>query len=604
MVQYIDVLFGDGRSMGRVGTRRESKGKSMRKLVCLMLAITLMLSFALPAMAGSDTDTQYGTLTITKFLMDRVPLKGIPHDGQKITDGSLDELDLLQGIKFTIVQVKPAANQEAAQADQSAIYCKDDGLYYEVIGPAITRTTDADGIAYFSHTGEEGALPSGGLPLGVYYVVEQPSTKVADPAAPFFVSIPTTIEDYETGEDIVLYNVFAYPKNEDIGITKRIEAGYAWNQFGYTDVGEFDMIHRDRHTGMGMGVAHDQLIHYRITVDIPTDIASAKAFKVTDEYTRGLEFSPGRSWPAVYGIPLAEGADWVYLLDYYTVIHEDLQGVSHECSGYWSRECGDEDFINETGFTKDGGKFTIVFSEAGLGELSKYRAISTSISFRVTENASLTSPIPNNARLEYTNRYGTEVVRESEVDAYSGGIKIFKHDSVITGLGLKGAKFALLPKFSDDYAKDLKSFMPRFGSRYLFDYSYMYVEFPEDFEWETFDYSLYATSDENGIVEFKGIPYGSIVNGVYSPTPTDYWLVEVESPDGYRLPAKPSVVTISSTSWTTTNEVPIKVANVKGFNFPLTGGTGTTLFAVAAVVLAVGAYALNRASRKEGEHTV
>ena len=103
------------------------------------------------------------------------------------------------------------------------------------------------------------------------------------------------------------------------------------------------------------------------------------------------------------------------------------------------------------------------------------------------------------------------------------------------------------------------------------------------------------------MLEFKGLPYGSIVDGKYSPTPTEYWLIELESPDGYRLPAKPSVITISQTSWTDTTLDPVRVANVKGFNFPLTGGAGTVMFAVVGVALAAAAFALNRASRKPEE---
>ena len=518
----------------------------MRKIVSIILAVMLISSFAPIAFAAPET----GTLTITKYMMDRVPVGGIAPNGQKITDGSLDAYEPVKDIEFVIVQVRPAADQQAAASDASKIYCKDDGLYYEVIGSPISRTTDEDGIALFDHVGlQDDENPTLGLPLGIYYVTEQPSSKVADPAAPFFVSIPTVLEGTDGGDDIYLYDVYAYPKNEDIGISKTIggySAGEGWPR-PYSVMGD----------GLGMGIGDKVL--YGISVKVPTDIAEAQSYKVIDIFSSGLRFDRIES---VNGY----GAGMESITSYNTVL-KDLGG---KVSG-------------EEGFVSDGGTLTIDFTD--LEELSEFHTIQIQVWFQVTENASLTSAIPNKAELKYTNRYGTEKTRESkEPKLYTGGIKLFKHDSVIKDLGLEGATFKLVPKLSDDFEADLAA---RNGS-------YM-TGATQDF----FQYTISATSDANGMFEFKGLPYGTVVDGVFVPSPTDYWLVEVEQPDGYRLPAKPSVITISQTSWTVTAVDPIRIGNVKGFNFPLTGGTGTLMLTLVGLGLAGVALALNRASRKE-----
>ena len=571
----------------------------MKKSVCMMLCVVLMLSIATPAMAWTDFSQngtrQTGTLTITKYLMDRVPRKGILPDGQKITDGSLDDYEPLEGIEFTIVQVMPASDQVAAASDDSAMFCNDDGLYYVTMGfPSISRVTDENGVAFFDHAGLQGADQSEGLPFGVYYVVEQPSAKVADPVKPFFVSIPTIIDDHESGDDIVLYDVFAYPKNEDIGITKKIRGGDFPNEIGLPNLAAGLLT--DAHPshlwqgwsmgmGMGTGVGYNDTIWYEITADVPTDIAAANAFVITDIFSEGLRFlnpDPHNTRFSVVG-----SYSWyedgelqvrqeIIPSSAYIVSQRDLAG----------KRSTDPDFSD------DGGTFSISFRQSAFESLGGYEKIIVTCSFQVTENASLISPIPNKAELYYVNRYETEVIRESnQPKVYTGGIRIFKHDAV-TGLGLKGATFALVPKFTDDFDRDTAWRISNYGNPYY----YRTVEDIYDISYEN---TLYVTSDENGMIELKGIPYGSIVDGIYYPTPTDYWLVEIESPDGYRLPAKPSVITISQTSWTDTTLDPVRVANVKGFNFPLTGGTGTVMFAVAACALAAAAYGLNRASRKK-----
>ena len=526
------------RMNNRAKNKKRSKtrrGGSMRRVVLLLVMMAFMLSIASSAFAGG---TYGNSIRITKYRMDRIPTEGPEHDGRQ--KPKPEGAEPVEGISFRIIRVKPMNPQPTGTPTITAngpFYNEQHGEWYE---PApyyegdtffdMIRTTDVNGFA-----------STGDIPTGVYYIMELESPKVADPSAPFFVSVPTRIN--EGGTEIVIRDVYVYPKNEDIGIKKEIVASAPT-------------------APNGKGVSIGDTIQYKLTVDVPTWVADAKVFRAVDQYSKGLLFA---GVDEVRWFPKSGGTG--------TVLPNTAYDVASS--------------INSSG-----GTVTVDLMKARATLSGQAHRVEILLSLKVTEEALLTEGMENEARLDYTNKWGHEKERESgKPTVYTGGIRGLKHDAVVPSTLLAGAKFVLVPKLSDDFAADAGVI----GSDRIPANAYRQN-----------GAVLIATSDANGIFEFKGIPYGSIVAGVYSPTPTPYWLVEIEAPGGYRIPGgTPVVIEISESSWLAGVAGPsldLKVGNVKGFNFPLTGGTGTVAFFVIAFVLVGMSFNFYQMSKKRPHH--
>ena len=514
--------------------------KGYKKTVSVLLALTLILSFA--PLAQAD---QTGKLTITKYKMRDVSEANAPNDGQQAGTGTNPAIPAsatpLAGIGFTLTKMV-----KSDTVGVGILYTAEDSTetWYvktaTVLGPLYTN---ASGVVVFDN-----------LARGLYYVEELPSNKVTDPVKPFFVSMPTYIDNAATPEGYSpIWDVWAYPKNEDIQIDKVIT----------TASGDFK----------GQGVAIGDIVTWKIVVDVPTDLANAKKYDIVDKLSTGLEYL---STTAVNG--LIAGS-----------VEEDLLGTSFYTQTPASATPGNDGITLRWSF--DPSKFEDL-SALGLDQ------IEIIITTKVLASASLNSAIPNHAELEYRNQFydesdpSTEVTRTPELDprVYTGGIQIFKHDSVNETEALSGAQFMLIEKLSSNWQTDRDN--------------------PLAFK------SAVMTSDANGLIEFKGIPYGgapyardpileaNILNNS-QPNDTLYWLIEVSAPAGYRTPSGGwQVVTINGSSWDNSEvvnplDVGVKVPNVKGFQFPLTGGLGTLIFILAGIALVGASYGFRKLGKKE-----
>ncbi|MDO5504118.1 MAG: SpaH/EbpB family LPXTG-anchored major pilin [Actinomycetia bacterium] len=174
-------------------------------------------------LVDADADT---TLTIHKYL--GAPVAG-PSDGTEVTG---IDLPPLAGVEFTAYEVGGVdlttnegwaaaaglAAQSITQADIAAGSFTYEGVTYPLT-VAGTATTGADGTATFDDLG-----------VGFFVVVEsdtsgatvggEPVTGAITPAAPFFVTLPMT---HPTELNSWMYEVHAYPKNQDDTITKTVE---------------------------------------------------------------------------------------------------------------------------------------------------------------------------------------------------------------------------------------------------------------------------------------------------------------------------------------------------------------------------------------------
>ncbi len=108
----------------------------------------------------------------------------------------------------------------------------------------------------------------------------------------------------------------------------------------------------------------------------------------------------------------------------------------------------------------------------------------------------------------------------------------------------------------------------------------------------------------DGTVTISGLRYSDWADGAAVAPGEDgyqtYWLAEIVAPDGYELLAAPIEFTI--TAATTAVGIDLEVVNVPsnaGFELPLTGGTGTTLFWAGGAMLLAGAVFLAIYSRRK-----
>ena len=113
-----------------------------------------------------------------------------------------------------------------------------------------------------------------------------------------------------------------------------------------------------------------------------------------------------------------------------------------------------------------------------------------------------------------------------------------------------------------------------------------------------------TTSNDKGIVEFKGLQYGAFSvdedgknkNGVENGS-TKYWIAETKAHDGYVLLSAPFEVTVNATSHISSNTP--SVINNKIPELPVTGAAGTvTLFVIAAALVGTGVLILSVRRKK------
>jgi LPXTG-motif cell wall-anchored protein len=368
----------------------------------MLLAVATALWLAVPLAAfGEDTvvdPTRMGSITIHKFLLNGTyPMErndgravpdnktngttnsapdglpdSVPSDAQRlggVADVTYDDLDhsgsrngseTYTPVVFHILKVVP---METADNPALQVFAHEGvGYKLDYSTPAAQTLNDSDGtgaglrLETDEYTGEA-TTGADSLPVGIYLVEEEKPAKVARPADPFLVSIPTTIQgnatpagypyvpgydpsvphatndpatpyfDETTGTwtgddpatpnfneltgaygytdggvfhagddpttlmvdegkgDDLLYDVHVYPKNEDIGIEKKVGTGVD------TDTGAPGL---QEGLTTSRGADAGEPVNWYIYADLPPQIAdNGAAYVVYDTFGAGLEYIRG-----------------------------------------------------------------------------------------------------------------------------------------------------------------------------------------------------------------------------------------------------------------------------------------------------------------------
>lgn len=481
----------------------------LKKITAMLLSIGMLMTLCVGANVKA-AEPETGSITIHKFkIKTQAEYNQFVNDqtkrgnGNEITDGSLDGLEVFPDITFTLTKIV------------------DDGT--KELKPSDALVTDTSFGSKKGTTDENGEYTFNNLPLGTYLLEEDDNPKVKTKMDPVIVYVPTYNPEYkeDNSKKMWLYDIHVYPKNliheDGPDIDKDVI------QEGNNDAG-VDMY---------------APFAWIIKTSVPTDISSAKVYKITDKLDERLEFVN---------------------IDDMKVVIKDKDGNYYDTF----------DFDYDYNFTNDKGTLTWNFSS--FTKLASVPDGHVDITFytKLKDNAELGTAIPNSAKLEYTNSQGHEYDPTSDVpEVHTGGIKLLKVDKSDHNLVLQGAEFQVFKTEAD--AKEKRNPI-KIG------------------DVDTF------TSDENGIVEINGLAYGKLGDKA-SEGSTEYWIVETKAPERngekYNLLLEPLKVVVNATSHVDASKIHVYNA-LHNPDLPFTGGIGTIIFVIGGIALIGAAVVLNR----------
>lgn len=587
---------------------KRNGGKKMKKLFKRSLSLTLTLILlslmmcigitANAAVTSNLIDTaRLGSLTITKYEMPDSEQAIGGATGEQSDIGNLpDKATPLEGVEFTIYKI--------AELDD---YFTPEGISLPTVDEAASYINSNETETYSQTTDENGVAKFTDLPLAIYYVVETDCpAQVTKVTAPFVLSVPMT----DSTGTAWIYDIYSYPKNQtaysDINLKKvdsvtkeslpgaKFTLYHSYDNETFTeymtdlttdDNGEFTVANLPAqvyYRFVETATSDDAYIldttaYYDFYVDgtgdviVNDEVVEDKTIVVDNEKTEihkyvldGEKGTKGIDNTANYG----EIVHWeidttiptiVEKLSTYTIVDTMSKGLKYVSAELWVDN--EKQLTENTDYTVSQSGLTVTFAIkptvlAGGKEVNLY------FDTELTTDAPLAQDIQNSSKLVYTNDVDTDSTHELESEkpnVHTGGYSFVKTDGKNS---LENAKFAIYATL-----EDAENDTNRIDTQ---------------------------VSGKNGLVEFKGLKYGGFsadeetknVNGTANGS-TDYWIVELEAPQGFNLIKEPFKVTINAKSHIAENNE--NVVNTAQFELPQTGGVASVVPFVGSVMFIGGA---------------
>lgn len=566
------------------------KKLSWKKIGCLLLAMLMMATMLATGVVAAYQNavidpTKTVKLTIHKYEMDPADYSNAIHKG---TGTTADESSV------------PAGAKPLAKVTFTAYLVDENYTGTEIpdgVQPADTAITDTEGIALFEN-----------LAQGRYLIVETDKPAHVTQATPnFLVDLPMTNPNGEGWN----YDVHVYPKNVAVlgaAILTKVDddglgLGGATFQLLYkaTEEGDYTPVEGGSYTTNQEGkIVLNNLLAgyyqmketnapegYGLTTDVWTfQITNNGSVSDEGEKTGVVLYNEIKNYATPSDIvknvttdgqdleskkSVGDDVTWIIKpavptdIDKYQsyVVTDQLDSrltyKSVEVKAGETTLSND----NDTDYTAtfENGLLTIAFTPAGLRKLVE-NTLTINVVTTLSETVTV-GEIENTAALTYKNAAGSTGTKSDSANAWTGGIKIFKH--TIDNTPLAGAEFKVYTSEKD--AKAGTHAIQRDGK------------------------DLVITSNDEGYAIVEGLGEG------------DYWFVEIKAPvdengDPYAMLKGPVKVTLDKDQ-TIDNYVTKNILNTKLVSLPITGGIGTLIFTFSGIALMGAAVLLYIRSRRK-----
>jgi len=461
---------------------------------------------------------------------DSTPDNLVPSKGPQEDDEDLERVKVKGPDRYDLVLVKEDKNGEQLNSTAE----------FEVTTNGKTETKKITGKLTIA---KDVTIDSDHLTEDVYVIKE---TKAPDGYCEFDGTITITVTKKENADGTGYEKTIKYTVVDSKGndITNKKDADVYLNNDGniYVEVKNYE--EPEIHKGVkdvpnqDSGYNVDEVHKWVIESDIPSNLDDYKLYDIVDDIDYRLKF---------------EGLDKVVVKIGNTTLKE---GTDYKIS-----------FVENTSGVQNkttSGKLTLTFldSENGIdasttlkNNQGKKIRVTFNTTFAKDENgnilAGMGEQIPNQAKLEYINTSSdNKVTKESEKpEVHTGGVVLYKYYELKDEKhSLEGAKFGIYATEED--AKNNKNVI------------------------------MTATSDKDGLVKFVGLKYGGDAqdsennkqtDGTYKydadKASTNYWIAEIEAPEGFEKYNEIIAVTINKDSYN--EKKPIYEVKNNKLNFDL-----------------------------------